>query len=1007
MFNCELIVGTGASTVSLDLNDELPLSVNLSIAEIQDISKRNGDFSKTIKLKGSKVNNKFFEETYDVNIKTSTWNPNIKVPAFFREASEKPLKGDIRLLRIEVYDQNAIDGIVYEVNILGRNDTLLTAIGDDKLENLNLSTYNHNFTYAKQNAAESNTIDVAGVPTVVANGVGYRYPLVDYGYNGFASNYYHVNHLRPAIFAWTYWNAIFTAAGKTYTSVFLDDVNDLFRRDLILHNGEKLVMSAATQATRECYVGNTGAIASQTKALQSTGSTFNDWWTGDLFNSTSASYTMKYNDDSTLPFIDTGNIYNTGTGILTLAATGIYNLTFVSNFEIKLATVPAGTVTVNQSVNGKWTISYKVLRSTDGGATWNIILNDTPNFQTTLLSTAYQTFNKTINVPTSTFNSGDQFRLLVHPLYSASGYGLVFKDGVGTPITAGTASIEWRFKNTAVFNCKLPSAEITEGLPLVINDCIPKDVKQKDFILHFIKKYNLYVDVDPDDPDNYIIEPRDDFYALGSTKDWTSKYAINKPRIVEPMGALDWKIFTLSYKQDQDYYNKVYQDSYTEAYGTHRETIVNDFLKNELKNELIFSATPVVDNPFNDLIIPKIFAFDGTTVKPMKHNIRTVLWRGSVSMTNTWTYGSTSGNVTKTSYQGCAMADNPLAATETTEFGVPNELYYSGIGVTYTTNNLFNRFYSKQISQIVHRDSKLVTMFLKLEPYDIATFDFRDKIWIHDSFYYVNKIMDYNPLTPGLTKVEFLKIVSGDTYTPVVGVGLGDLSTNRGYVGVKVSPFGMPVESLSPISSNRVGVGTNNISESEGTLIAGDSNRIGTGSETSNIVGSKFSSIGNNVLNSALINCVNCAIGDYCDNVTLISCVDYTVDETVSEFLASFKNGETITISDNGTVRMGNAISNTKVRTATVTANFNVDPNIDIYYVDCSGANILATFDMTTALDKVITFKRIDGVIANTFSIDEISGLAVFDGAATPYNTAMVQWQTLKVTTDGTDLFSV
>ena len=1005
MFNCELIVGTGANTVSLDLSDNLPLSVNLSIAEIQDITKRNGDFTKTIKLKGSKVNNAFFEQTYDVNIKTATWNPNIKVPAYFREASEKPLKGDLRLLRIEVKDLNGTEDITYEINILGRNDTLLTAISDGKLENLDLSIYNHNFTYAKQNAAESNTIDISGVPTVVSNGVGYRYPVIDYGYNGFASNYYKVEWLRPAIFAKTYWDKIFSVAGKTYTSVFLSNAADLFCRELIPHNGEKLIMSAATLANRECYVGNTGAITSQTKALQSSGSTFSDWWSGDLFTSTSSAYTMKYNDDSTLPFIDTGNVYNPATGILTLAATGNYSLSFTTNFEIKFATVPAGTASINLQNSNGWVISYKVLRSTDGGSTWNIILNSTPNYTATIISTSYQTFNKVLNV-SGLYNSGDQFRVLVHPLYSASGYGIVFKDGGGTPITAGTASMEWRFKNTAVFSCKLPSPEITEGLPLVINDCIPKDIKQKDFILHFIKKYNLYVDVDKNNPNNYLIEPRDDFFAAGSNKDWTSKYAIDKPRLVEPMGALDFKIFTLSYKQDQDYYNKVYQDSYAEAYGTHREIIVNDFLKNELKQELIFSATPVVDNPFNDLIIPKIFAFDGTTVKPMKHNIRTVLWRGSVSMVNTWTYGSVSGNVTKTSYQGCAMSDNPLAATETIEFGVPNELYYSGIGVTYTTNNLFNRFYSKQISQIVHRDSKIVTMYLKLEALDISTFDFRDKIWIHDSFYYVNKIMDYNPLTPGLTKVEFLKIVSGDTYTPASAIPLENMSTNRGYVGVKVTPFGSPVTNPSPISSNRVGVGTNNFSESEGTLISGSGNRIGSNSETCNIIGSSDSNIGNDCDNVNLINCVRCNVGDGAANIRLENCTDYIISEIVSGFNASFKSSETITISDNGTSKDGSVTTPSKGTTAAKTASFNVDLNVSLYYIDCTAGDITATFDRDLMNGKAITFKRTDAS-GNVFKIDEISGAAKFDGHGLPYSTPLGSMAKVKVTSDGSNLFSI
>ena len=1003
MFKCELIVGTGANAVSLDLSEDLPLSLNYSVAEIQDLTKRNGDHTLTIKLPGTKKNNAFFEQTYDVNVKTSTWNPNIKVPAFFRQSADKPMTGDLRLLRIGVIDKNGKEDIYYETNVLGRIDTLLSAIGDGKLEDLDFSEYNHTFNYAKQNACESNTCDLAATPTICANGEGYRYPLVDYGYNGFNSNYYHVNHLRPAFFYWQYWNKIFEAAGKTYTGAFIDDANDLFRRELLLHNGEKLTMTAATQANRECYVGDDGTTVAQTKNLQSTGSTYNDWWTGDIFSSTSNSYLMKFNDETTLPFVDTGNIYDPLTGIITLAAAGNYNLSFNANFEIKFSAVPAGTVTINHSVNNKWALGFKILRSTDGGSTWTVYVNDTPNFQTSLISTSYQTFNKVVT-GSGFFNSGDKFKLLIHPLYSPTGYGIVFKDGVGTPITVGTATISWKLKSTATLSCKLSSAEITEGVPVVVNDCIPRDIKQKDFILHCIKKYNLQVDIDKTDPNNFLIEPYNDFRAAGTTLDWTEKWAVNKPRIVEPMGAIDWKTFTLSYKQDQDYYNKVYQDSYQEAYGTHREVITNDFLQKELKNELIFSPTPVVDNPYNDLIIPKIFAFDGTTVKPMKHNIRSVLWRGSVSITNTWTYGSVSGNVTKTSYQGVAMCDDPINPTETIEFGVPNELFYSSPTLTYTTNNLFNRFYSQQISQLSHRDSKLVTMYLKLEPYDIANFDFRNKVWIKDSYYYVNKIMDYNPLKEELTKVEFLKIVSGTEYTPEASLSLADLLTNRGYVGLKTTPYGMPAEALGPLSSNRIGVGTNNNSESLGTVISGDSNRIGKDSETSNIIGSRSSSIGNSTTNCQMINCINCQIGDYCEDVKLENCVDYVVSESVSGFSASFLTGETIGTDSNGLTKSGNAVATSKIITESVNADFNVDPNVSEYYIDLSSNDVTATFNISAYGKRNVTFIIISGA-AHDFIIDEVSGSPYVVGNAVPYTTGLTSYDSIIVSNDGSNFY--
>lgn len=1001
MLDCELI----ADGTSLDLQSEVAVSINLSIAEIQDITKRQGDFSKTVKLPGTKANNKFFEQTYDVNIKTASFNPNIKVPAFFRQSGDKPLKGDLRLLNIEVIDLNGIEKIVYDVTILGRNDTLITAMGESKLEDLDLSTYNHPFTYAKQNACESNTCDVATVPTVCANGVGYRYPVIDYGYNGFNSNYYHVNHLRPAFFKKTYWDAIFAAAGKTYTSVFLNDVNDLFCRDLLLHNGERLTVSAATQALYEFYAGMTATSASKNFPMYYTNT--NNWSTIKstpttlLFNNvTNASLMCVYDDDTTLPFIDTGTIYDDTTGIWTVANTANYQILGSVIAEIKL-NLPAGATT---STNGTCAYACKVAISTDSGVTWTMDYYDFFN-DSTVLTTSYQTISHNLAIPNKVYNAGDMIRIEFHPLVNWSASGVNFLNGA-TPVTSGTPSLDWKLKSTSVVNFKLVSPEIQEGSNLVANDAIPKDIKQRDFVLHCIKKYNLYVDVDKDNPNNYLIEPRNEFYAAGGERDWTKKWAVNMPRTIVPMGAIDWKNLILTYKPDQDYYNKPYFDSYQEAYGTHKETLVNDFLTRDLKNELIFSPTPVVNNPYNDLIIPKIFSFDGTTVKPMKHNIRTVLWRGSVSMTNSWTYGSTSGNVTKTSYQGCAMSDNPLAATETIEFGVPNELYYSGIGSTYTTNNLFNRFYSQQISQIIHRDSKLVTMFMKLEPSDIATFDFRDKIWVKDSWYYVNKIMDYNPVKEDLCKVEFLKIVSGDTYTPIINIDPNTMSTNRGYVGIKSLPFGNTVISSNTMASNRIAVGSNNSSGSEGGLMSGDGNRIGNNCVNSDIIGSTDSHIGENCTNVKLINCVNCKVGDYASDITLVNCTNYTIDEGVESFMASYLSDETIFVADNETIRNGNEFGNTKIKSQTKTADFDVDKEVSLYYVDCTGGNITAMFTFANSADRTITFIRTDAS-ANSFSIDEVSGTATLEGSGVPVNLGMVQYESIPINNNGVNFFIV
>lgn len=998
MFKCILI----ANETQLDLSDDLPLSVNMSIAEIQDFSKRHGDYSKTIKLPFSKVNNDFFEHTYDVNIKTNNWNPNVKVPASFREGGDSPLIGDMRLLSIDFNPDNCIEDGFYDIVIIGRNDTLFKAIGDNKLEVLDLSKYNHAFTYAKQNACESDTVDISGTPTVVGNGVGYRYPVVDYGFNGFNSNYYHVNWLRTAIFAKEYWDAIFAAAGKTYTSTFLNDATDLFCRELILHNGDKLTMSAGTQALLEFYAGMSATSAVKTFPLYYTNT--NNWSTIHtipttfLYNNVTSSLTYcVFDDDTTLPFIDTGAIYDNTTGIWVVANTANYQIIGTIKAEIKL-NLPAGATT---SINSGVAYAVKVARSTDGGSTWTMDYYDLFN-DTTVLTTAYQTISHNLAIPNKTYNAGDWIRIEFHPVVNWSGSGINFLN-VSTPVTSGTASLDWKLNSASYLNFKLVSPEIQEGSTLSINDAIPKDVKQSDFIMHYIKKYNLYPDVDRDDPNNFIIEPRDDFYATGSEKNWTSKWAVDKPVTIKPMGDIDWKRFIQSYKQDQDYYNKQYQDSYGQAYGTHTEILANDFNTKDLKDELIFSPTPVVNNPYNDLIIPKIFSFDGTTVKPMKHNIRTVLWRGSVSMTNTWTYGSVSGNVTKSSYQGVAMVDDPLASTESIEFGIPNELFYSGISTTYTNNNLSNRFYSKQISQLTHRDSKTVTMFMKLEPSDIANFDFRDKIWVKDSWFYVNKIIDYNPIKEDLTQVEFLKIVSGTTFVPE-SLPVETIPTDRLYTGIKMTPFGMPVTASSAMSSSRLSAGTNNNSLTEGTITTGDNNRIGAESYGSNILGGSDNNIGNRSTGANLINCVNCKVGDLCQDVTLTNCVDYVIDEGVSGFSASFLTGETIQIDQNGTTKSGNTVANSKVKTASVNASFNIDSSIEIYYVDLSGGAVTATYNFSTDTGIKTKFVIV-AVGGGAFIIDEVSGLATVSGAAIPYSTGLGLWGTIEISNNGTDFF--
>ena len=888
----ELIAGT---TV-LDLKDDIPVSLNFVIANIKDPSKRDGSFSKTVKLPGTGTNNKFFEHIYDVNVATRTFNPMVKTDCYVLQESIEVFRGYLRLLEIEIEQVNDDQLITYSVAIFGDNKELFGAIGDDKLEDLDLSVYDHVYNRVNQHTSWS-----------AALGAGYFYPLIDYGYNNFLTNSFAVEHLRPAFYAKTYLDKIFSVAGKTYTSAFL--TSTFFKRWFIPHNGDKFTMDPANLAQYECYVGDTGLSTEQTKNLSVTLN--NDWWSGDAFASTSSAYTMKYNDDTTNPFIDTGNIYDTSTGILTLAQTGTYNLSIKTDFEIRISATPAGTATINLGGASQYPIIYKVLRSVDGGATWSIIYNSPPSYQTAVLTTSFQTKTYTLSVPTTSFNTGDKIRVLIHPLYvgAFSGLGIVFKDGGGTPITTGTATMAWRFRSTATLKTALSVGDYVSGQTLSVSDAIPKNIKQKDFLLSILKLGNLYVDVDPNDSNNYLIEPRDDFYSAGGTKDWSEKLALDKPFVIKLMTEIDIKNFIYRYKSDTDYYNKKYEDLYQEPYGTHREIVTNDFTNKEDITEVIFSPTPVVDNPSNTMILPKIFSYDGTIVKPQKHNVRILMNNGTAGNAPTWNYVAPVADVLgaatlpMSQYPLSAMVDNPLSPTESIEFGVPNTVFYS-LGTNYTTNNIYNRSYSKFIAEVTDRDSRIVTAYFYLTPRDITLFDFRDKVWVKDTLYFVNKISDYNKLKPGLCKVELLKIKNASAYVPTQ-VAVSTIETNIGGGGITARMWGNDPNETNAGNANNVLIGENNSSRSVASFISGERNTVSDNSSRVTMI----SCIDNNVQNDCDgINMMGCSgnnIGMFCSGIVLMNCNGLNIEEYTYNFTGINLTNENILQTDSAKAKVG------------------------------------------------------------------------------------------------------
>lgn len=237
-----------------DIGNDMSAQLSYTIDDIRDFAARNTNFSKTITLPGSATNKKIFGHIFEAgsgNFVDSS-NTNINYDFDATRAAKcillynqiQVFKGVIRIMEIIVDGSN----IEFETAIFGEMGGFITAIGNDKLESLDFSAYNHTYNETAIQNSWTN-----------APGSGVYYPLIDYGYSTDKISF-DITNFKPAFYAKEYIDKIFSAAGYTYSSTFLE--SDLFKKLFIPYNGEAATLfvttAIAAYVTSPSYAPPTG-----------------------------------------------------------------------------------------------------------------------------------------------------------------------------------------------------------------------------------------------------------------------------------------------------------------------------------------------------------------------------------------------------------------------------------------------------------------------------------------------------------------------------------------------------------------------------------------------------------------------------------------------------------------------------------------------------------------------------------------------------------------------------
>ena len=236
-FNFKLV----ANGVTLDLFKDETITISDNATGLFDVGTLPTDFSRQITLPGSKKNNEFFEQYYDISIENPfLFSTSNKVDAYFDFDGLYLASGYLQLNKVNVVANKYIDS--YQITIFGSLASFAREINRAFLTDITtLGQYDHTASY--QNVTDSWSGSLFD-GTIV-------YPLIDYGqdmaYQASLNGKYGIDtdngslsiqDFKPAIKVKAVFDAIFEQFGYTYQSDFM--TSSLFDNlYMSLHNGGK------------------------------------------------------------------------------------------------------------------------------------------------------------------------------------------------------------------------------------------------------------------------------------------------------------------------------------------------------------------------------------------------------------------------------------------------------------------------------------------------------------------------------------------------------------------------------------------------------------------------------------------------------------------------------------------------------------------------------------------------------------------------------------------------
>lgn len=323
----------------------------------------------------------------------------------------------------------------------------------------------------------------------------------------------------------------------------------------------------------------------------------------------------------------------------------------------------------------------------------------------------------------------------------------------------GSYRLRTTFVRFEIFNPVPIFVDLSPGGTITINDTIPRNILQRDFLSSILRLFNLYVYEDKLKDKFLYMTPYVDLYNVSGVVGWT--YKMDRARQIEitPMSEINERYYNFKFKQDNDYYNELYRKRYNQGYGDYIFDSEFFFTSGVGDVEVIFAPSILVGYGGLDKFAPAMYKKPSGVEEKTETVIR-ILQTKKITGVASWSIKDgvsvLASGLTYYGYGG--NYDDPDAPANDIHFGVPSELFFTLLSGAINVTQ-FNVYWSAYMAEITDKDSKLLTAWFKLTNSDIYNLDFGKFIYVDGSYFRLNKIIDWNASEPDVCKCELLKVI--------------------------------------------------------------------------------------------------------------------------------------------------------------------------------------------------------------------------------------------------------